>query len=57
MVTASSEKDTIITCIKAGCNDYIMKPFNMETVVKKLVTPASRSRWKENGLDGKSTGT
>jgi HD-like signal output (HDOD) protein/FixJ family two-component response regulator len=37
MVTGSSEKDTILTCIKAGCNDYIMKPFNMETVVKKLV--------------------
>ncbi len=36
MVTASSEKDTILTCIKAGCNDYIMKPFDMETVVKKL---------------------
>jgi HD-like signal output (HDOD) protein/CheY-like chemotaxis protein len=36
MVTGSSEKDTILTCIKAGCNDYIMKPFDMETVIKKL---------------------
>jgi HD-like signal output (HDOD) protein/FixJ family two-component response regulator len=36
MVTGSSEKDTILTCIKEGCNDYIMKPFNKETVVKKL---------------------
>ena len=37
MVTGSSEKDTILTCIKAGCNDYIMKPFDKQTVVKKLV--------------------
>jgi HD-like signal output (HDOD) protein len=36
MVTAASEKDMILTCIKAGCNDYIMKPFDRETVVKKI---------------------
>src|SRR5690606_16021476 len=36
MVTAASEKDTILSCIKLGCNDYVMKPFNKETVVKKL---------------------
>jgi HD-like signal output (HDOD) protein/FixJ family two-component response regulator len=41
MVSVSSEKDTILTCIKSGCNDYIMKPFTMETVAKKL---------KDNGL-------
>jgi HD-like signal output (HDOD) protein/DNA-binding NarL/FixJ family response regulator len=52
MVTASSEKDIILSCIKSGCNDYIMKPFSMETVAKKL---------KDNGLteqqppDGSST--
>jgi HD-like signal output (HDOD) protein/ActR/RegA family two-component response regulator len=53
MVTASSEKDIILSCIKSGCNDYIMKPFSMETVVKKM---------KDNGLmeqqsqNGSSTG-
>lgn len=41
MVTASSEKDIILACIKSGCNDYIMKPFTIETVAKKL---------KDNGL-------
>lgn len=41
MVTASSEKDTIVTCIRSGCNDYIMKPFSMDTVTKKL---------RDNGL-------
>ncbi len=41
MVTASSEKDIILACIKSGCNDYIMKPFTIETVAKKL---------KDNGI-------
>jgi putative nucleotidyltransferase with HDIG domain len=41
MVTAHSDRDTIISCIKSGCNDYIMKPFSKKTVVKKLL---------ENGL-------
>lgn len=41
MVTASSEKDTIISCIRSGCNDYIMKPFSTDTVTKKL---------RDNGL-------
>jgi HD-like signal output (HDOD) protein/ActR/RegA family two-component response regulator len=41
MVTASSEKDTILSCIKSGCSDYIMKPFSMDTVTKKL---------RDNGL-------
>lgn len=36
MVTSSSEKDIILTCIKLGCSDYVMKPFNKDTVVKKL---------------------
>ncbi len=26
MVTASSEKDTILSCIKSGWRDYIMRP-------------------------------
>lgn len=36
MVTSQSEKDTIITCVQAGCDDFITKPFNRETVTKKL---------------------
>ncbi|HVN70492.1 MAG TPA: hypothetical protein VMU10_00600 [Desulfomonilia bacterium] len=41
MVTANTDRDTIISCIRSGCNDYIMKPFSKKTVVKKLL---------ENGL-------
>ncbi len=37
MVTSQSEKDTIISCIRAGCDDFITKPFNRETVTKKLI--------------------
>ena len=36
MVTSHSDKDTIITCIQAGCDDYIVKPFDRETIVNKL---------------------
>ncbi|MBW1691998.1 MAG: response regulator [Deltaproteobacteria bacterium] len=36
MVTSHSDRDTIITCIQAGCDDYIVKPFDREIVAKKL---------------------
>ena len=36
MVSAATDKDTIISCIKTGCDDYITKPFSKDTVMKKL---------------------
>ena len=36
MVTARSDKSTVVTSIQAGCDDYIVKPFDRETVHKKL---------------------
>ncbi|MBF0288627.1 MAG: response regulator [SAR324 cluster bacterium] len=36
MVTAHSDKDTVLSSIQAGCDDYIVKPFNKETVMEKL---------------------
>ena len=36
MVTASAERDTIVQCLRSACNDYIIKPFNRETVFAKL---------------------
>ena len=36
MVTSHSDKDTIITSIQAGCDDYIVKPFDREVIIKKL---------------------
>lgn len=41
MVTGSSDKQVVVSCIKAGCNDYITKPFGPDTVLAKL---------KENGF-------
>ena len=36
MVTSHSDKDTVITSIQAGCDDYIVKPINKGIIVKKL---------------------
>ncbi|MBF0237853.1 MAG: response regulator [SAR324 cluster bacterium] len=36
MVTSHSEKEVVVQCIKEGCDDYIVKPFNRDMVIKKL---------------------
>ncbi len=36
MVTSHSDKDTFITSIQAGCDDYIVKPFDREVIINKL---------------------
>ncbi len=36
MVTTESEKTRIIEAIKAGANNYIVKPFKKETVIEKI---------------------
>ena len=36
MVTSHSDKDTIITCVQAGCDDYIVKPFDKTVISQKL---------------------
>jgi two-component system, chemotaxis family, chemotaxis protein CheY len=36
MVTARSDKGTIVSCIQGGCNEYVVKPFDKATVAKKL---------------------
>lgn len=53
MVTASADKDTIITAIQAGCNEYIAKPFDRDTISKKLIklgliSAAAANSTKEN---------
>ncbi len=36
MVSTENEKDIIIKCIMEGANDYILKPYQPETVKDKL---------------------
>jgi len=37
MVTAHSEKDIVIDCIRAGCKAYFIEPLKQEKVDKKLI--------------------
>ncbi|MBF0101006.1 MAG: response regulator [Desulfobacterales bacterium] len=37
MVTSYSEKDIVIASLKAGCDNYVVKPFNSEKVRAKLI--------------------
>jgi HD-like signal output (HDOD) protein/ActR/RegA family two-component response regulator len=36
MVTGLSEKDQVIKCLSKGCQDYIVKPFNIRVIREKL---------------------
>ncbi|RLC32510.1 MAG: response regulator [Deltaproteobacteria bacterium] len=36
MVTAHAKKDIVLNCIKAGADDYVVKPFDREIVSGKL---------------------
>ena len=36
MVTAEAQKENIVEAVKAGVNNYIVKPFSAETVSEKL---------------------
>jgi HD-like signal output (HDOD) protein/DNA-binding NarL/FixJ family response regulator len=52
MVSATADKDTIISAIQSGCNDYITKPFDIDIISKKLskaglISPSEASSQKE----------
>lgn len=36
MITTESEKERVIEAIKAGANDYLLKPFNPDDILGKL---------------------
>lgn len=46
MVTASSDRETVVNCLNAGANGYIIKPFNAATVLRVI----------ESALQKRSTG-
>ncbi|SFH51584.1 two-component system, chemotaxis family, response regulator CheY [Tindallia magadiensis] len=37
MVTTESEKENIVRAIKAGADHYVVKPFTMEELIKKIL--------------------
>ncbi|SDB03074.1 two-component system, chemotaxis family, response regulator CheY [Desulfonatronum thiosulfatophilum] len=36
MVTALADKNTVITSIQAGCDAYVVKPFDKYTILEKM---------------------
>ena len=36
MITTESEKENVITAIKAGANNYVVKPFTPDVLLKKV---------------------
>jgi HD-like signal output (HDOD) protein/FixJ family two-component response regulator len=36
MVTSFTDKDRVLSCIQSGCDDYIAKPFDINTIGRKL---------------------
>ncbi len=52
MVTGESEKERVIEAIQAGTTDYLIKPFDAETLQAKLGKFAGRMRPKMPALQG-----
>lgn len=36
MVTSHADRNHILSCLQRGCNDYIVKPFTLETIREKI---------------------
>lgn len=36
MVTSHADKGRVVASLKAGCNDYIVKPFDINTLISKV---------------------
>jgi CheY-like chemotaxis protein len=36
MVSSKSDQDIILKCIKEGCNDFVVKPYNTQIMKEKL---------------------
>ncbi len=47
MVTTESEKENIVRAIKAGAVHYVVKPFTMEELIKKIMECLGRGEFDE----------
>ena len=48
MVTSFTDKERVISCIHSGCDDYIAKPFDINTIGKKLSKQGIRLKHKKS---------
>lgn len=51
MVTSLCDTKSIVSALEKGCNDYITKPVNIETVVARVKTQLSIKRLHLEGLE------
>lgn len=51
MVTSLSETQNIVEALEKGCNDYITKPVNLETVIARIRTQISIKRMHDENLE------
>jgi HD-like signal output (HDOD) protein len=49
IVSSNTNKDRVLSCIQSGCDDFIAKPFDIDTIGKKLSKLGIRVR--ENELE------
>ncbi len=47
MVTSHSNKSLVLRCARAGCNNYIVKPFTKDKIMEKLKELAFEIRARE----------
>lgn len=53
MVTAMTDSRNILSSFKKGCEDYVMKPFNRNSLTKALIKMGfSLSNYKPHKIDG-----
>jgi putative nucleotidyltransferase with HDIG domain len=55
MVTSFTDKKRVISCIQSGCDDYIAKPFDVNTIGKKLSKLGIRLKNKKLEESGNDT--
>lgn len=46
MITSKAEVNLVIECIKAGVNNYIVKPWQVDDLIKKIIDSNSRVKGK-----------
>jgi YesN/AraC family two-component response regulator len=51
MISGRQDMDQIITCIQAGADDYLLKPFNPVLLQARISAGIERKRWHDREED------